>query len=109
MNSESSRIYYSFPKRIRNPAEFIFEKKRILIWHVFDIILVFEYRKYSNVAIPDLSTIKKVEMKDFSTQCCLNLWKKLEKIVVYEFNISFALIFRKRKMVLSNLTLGISN
>ena len=37
------------------------------------------------------------------------LMKKLEKIVVYESKISFVLIFRKRKMVLSNLTLGILN
>ena len=35
--------------------------------------------------------------------------KKLEKIVFYEFNISFALIFRKLKMVLNNLTRGIPN
>ena len=32
--------------------------------------------------------------------------KKWEKIVFYEFNISFALIFREWKMVLNNLTLG---
>ena len=32
--------------------------------------------------------------------------KKLKNIVSYEFNISFALIFRKSKMVLNNLTLG---
>ena len=37
------------------------------------------------------------------------LMKKSEKIVFYEFNISFALIFRKWKMVLNNLTLGIPN
>ena len=30
--------------------------------------------------------------------------KKWEKIVFYEFNISFALIFRKSKIVLNNLT-----
>ena len=35
--------------------------------------------------------------------------KKQEKIVVYEFNISFALIFREWKIVLSNLTLDILN
>ena len=35
---------------------------------------------------------------------------KTEKtIVVYDFNISFALIYRDWKMVLSNLTLGILN
>ena len=38
-----------------------------------------------------------------------NVIKKLEKIVFYEFNISFALIFPKWKMVLNNLTLGIPN
>ena len=32
------------------------------------------------------------------------LMKKWEKIVFYEFNISFELIFRKWKMVLNNLT-----
>ena len=37
------------------------------------------------------------------------LMKKWEKIVFYEFNISFALIFRKWKMVLNNLILGVSN
>ena len=38
------------------------------------------------------------------------LMKNREKIVVYEFNInSFELIFHKWKIVLSNLTLGISN
>ena len=37
------------------------------------------------------------------------LMKKWEKVVVYEFNISFTLIFRKWKIVLSNLTLGIPN
>ena len=37
------------------------------------------------------------------------LMKKWEKIVFYEFNISFELIFRKWKMVLNNLTLGIPN
>ena len=42
-------------------------------------------------------------MKDYSTKCYSNL-KKFEKIVVYEFNNSFALIFREWKMVLSNLT-----
>ena len=31
--------------------------------------------------------------------------KKLEKIVFYEFNISFALILHEWKMVLDNLTL----
>ena len=35
------------------------------------------------------------------------LMKKWEKIVFYEFNISFQLIFREWKMVLNNLTLGI--
>ena len=35
--------------------------------------------------------------------------KKWEKIVFYEFNNSFALIFRKWEMVLNNLTLGILN
>ena len=55
------------------------------------------------------SIIKTEEMKDYSTQFCSNLWEKLEKIVFYEFNISFALIFRKWKMVLNNLTLGIPN
>ena len=35
--------------------------------------------------------------------------KKWEKIVFYEFNIDFALIFRKWKMVLNNLNLGILN
>ena len=34
---------------------------------------------------------------------------KNKKIVVYEFSNNFALIFRKWKMVLSNLTLGILN
>ena len=34
---------------------------------------------------------------------------KKEKIVFHEFNISFALIFRKWKMVLNNLALGIPN
>ena len=38
-----------------------------------------------------------------------NLIKKWDKVVVYEFNISFALIFYEWKMVLSNLTLGIPN
>ena len=33
----------------------------------------------------------------------------MRKIVFYEFNISFALIFRKLKMALNNLTLGITN
>ena len=37
------------------------------------------------------------------------MMKKWEKIVFYEFNISFALIFRKWKMVLNNLILGIPN
>ena len=37
------------------------------------------------------------------------LMKKWEKIVLYEFNISCALIFRKWNMVLDNLTLGIPN
>ena len=37
------------------------------------------------------------------------LMKKWEKIVFYEFNISFALIFRKWKIVLNNLTPGIPN
>ena len=37
------------------------------------------------------------------------LMKKWEKIVFYELNISFALIFRGWKMVLNNLTLGIPN
>ena len=37
------------------------------------------------------------------------LEKKWEKIVLYEFNISCALIFRKWKMVFYNLTLGIPN
>ena len=37
------------------------------------------------------------------------LMKKLEKIIFYEFNISFALIFRKWKIVLNNLTLGAPN
>ena len=35
-----------------------------------------------------------------------NVMKKWKKIVFYEFNITFALIFRKWKMVLNNLTLG---
>ena len=35
--------------------------------------------------------------------------KKWEKIVSYEFNINFALIFCKWKMVLNTLTLGIPN
>ena len=35
--------------------------------------------------------------------------KKWEKIVFYEFNISFTFIFRNRIMVLNNLILGISN
>ena len=38
-----------------------------------------------------------------------NVMKKLQKIVFYEFKISFASIFRKCKMVLNNLTLGIPN
>ena len=37
------------------------------------------------------------------------LMKKWEKIVFYEFNISFALTFRKWKTVLNILTLGIPN
>ena len=37
------------------------------------------------------------------------LMKKWEKIGFNEFNISFALVFRKWKMVLNNLTLGIPN
>ena len=37
------------------------------------------------------------------------LMKKWEKIVFYELNISFALIFRKWKMALNNLTLDIPN
>ena len=37
------------------------------------------------------------------------LIKKWEKIFLYEFNISCALIFRKRKIVLDNLNLGIPN
>ena len=49
------------------------------------------------------STIKTEEMKDYSTQCCSNLWNQWEKIVFYEFNISFTLIFRKWKMILNNL------
>ena len=39
----------------------------------------------------------------------LNVMKKWEKIVFYEFKISFLSIFRKWKMVLNNLTLGILN
>ena len=35
--------------------------------------------------------------------------KKWKKNVFYEFNFSFALIFRKSKMVLNNLTLSIPN
>ena len=40
-----------------------------------------------------------------------NVMKKLEKIVFYEFNTNFALIFHKWKIVLNNLTLqfAISN
>ena len=54
-------------------------------------------------------SIKKTEeMKDYSTQCCSNFWKN-EKILIYEFNISFALILPKWKMVLNNLTLDIPN
>ena len=49
------------------------------------------------------------EMKDYLTQMLFKLLKKGEKIFFYEFNISFALIFRKWKMVLNNLTLGIPN
>ena len=41
------------------------------------------------------SIIKTEEMKDYSTQCCLNLWKNEKWLFSYEFNISFALIFRK--------------
>ena len=37
------------------------------------------------------------------------IMKKWEKIVFYEFNISFVLTFRKWKMVLNTLTLGIPN
>ena len=37
------------------------------------------------------------------------LMKKYEKIVFYEFNNSFVLIFRKWKMVLNYLTVGIPN
>ena len=37
------------------------------------------------------------------------LMKKWEKVVFYEFNVSFALIFRKWKVVLNDLTLGIPN
>ena len=37
------------------------------------------------------------------------LIKKSEKIVFYEFNINFALIFRKWKIVLNNLILDIPN
>ena len=37
------------------------------------------------------------------------MMKKFEKIVFYELDISFAFIFRKWKMVLINLTLGIPN
>ena len=48
------------------------------------------------------------EMKDYSTQRCSNLWKN-EKNIFYEFNIRFALIFRKWKTVLNNLTLDIPN
>ena len=39
----------------------------------------------------------------------LKIMKKWEKIVFYELNIRFALIFREWKMVLNNLTLGIPN
>ena len=35
--------------------------------------------------------------------------KKWEKIVFYEFNIIFALIFRKWKVIFNNVTLGIPN
>ena len=35
--------------------------------------------------------------------------KKWEKIIFYEFNISFALILLKWKIVLNNITLGIPN
>ena len=35
--------------------------------------------------------------------------KKWEKVVFYEFNISFGLIFRKWKTLLNNLTLDIPN
>ena len=38
-----------------------------------------------------------------------NVMRKWEKIVFYEYDISFALIFRKWKIVLNNLTLGIPN
>ena len=51
------------------------------------------------------SIIKMEEMKDYSTQCCSNLWKNEKRLFFfYAFNISFALIFRKWKMVLNNLT-----
>ena len=53
------------------------------------------------------SLIKTEEMKDYSTQCSSNLWKNKKRLFFYEFNINFALIFRKWKMVLNNLTLGI--
>ena len=39
----------------------------------------------------------------------IKLMEKWERNVFYEFNISFALIFRKWKMVLNNLTLDIPN
>ena len=42
-------------------------------------------------------------MKDYSTQSYSNLWKDEKKIVVYKFNISFALIFRELKMVLGTV------
>ena len=39
----------------------------------------------------------------------MEIMKKWERIVVYKFNNNFVLIFREWKMLLSNLTLWISN
>ena len=56
------------------------------------------------------SMIKTKEIEDYSTQCCSNLSKNKKRFFFsYEFNISFPLIFRKWKIVLNNLTLGIPN
>ena len=45
------------------------------------------------------SIIKTEDIKDYSTQCWSNVWKNEKRLFFYEFNISFAVILHKWKIV----------
>ena len=97
-----SRFFTPLLKKI-----YIYKVNLKILWHLAQGTL------FGGCLGPQFSTyfsiIKTQEMEDYSTQCCLNLWKNEKRLFFYEFNISFPLIIWTLKMVLNNLTLGIPN